>query len=114
MIIYTNEKQNRIEAVLKRPDPENPFKDYCQEYIVPDDFNIFVNYVNDAGENRIREMTAEEFESALSYREKRYADYPRVADQLDMIWHAMNSGEFPKIDTFYNSIKEIKDRYPKK
>lgn len=113
MILYVNSKENRIEAILKRPDPNNPFKEYCEEVFVPDDFNLLVSYVNEKGEDRVREMTAEELKAALTYRELRYGSYPDVAEQLDMIWHGMNKGEIPKIDSFYNSIKEIKERYPK-
>lgn len=39
--------------------------------------------------------------------------YPKIGDQLDMLWHAMDSGQFPKVDSFYNAIKQVKDQYPK-
>lgn len=43
----------------------------------------------------------------------RKEEYPNIGDQLDMLWHAMDSGALPKVDSFYNSIKDIKDKYPK-
>jgi len=113
MILYLNHKQNRIEAVLKRPDPHNPFKSYCEEIEVPDNFDITIQYLNKNNEPRIRELTVAELKEKLSYREKRFNGYPEVEEQLDMLWHAMNTGEFPKVESFYNAIKDIKDKYPK-
>lgn len=113
MILYLNIKENRIEAILKRPDPNNPFKSYCKEIELPDDFNIHIEYLNADGEPRVREMTVEELENALSYKEKRYNNYPKLAEQMDMLWHAMDKGEIPKVEAFYNSIKEVKDQFPK-
>ena len=85
----------------------------CEEVIVPEDFNHMVDYVNDAGEPRKREMTGTELDAALTYSEKRFAEYPSIASQLDMLWHAMDNGALPKVDAFYDAIKDVKDKYPK-
>jgi hypothetical protein len=45
---------------------------------------------------------------------RRANEYPKVEDQLDAIWHAMNNGQLPKIEGFYENIKAVKDRHPKK
>lgn len=50
---------------------------------------------------------------ATEYRRKRSFEYPSLTDQLDMLWHAMDSGALPKVDSFYDAIKEVKDKYPK-
>lgn len=50
---------------------------------------------------------------ATEYRRKRAVAYPAIADQLDMLWHAMDSKEIPKCSEFYSSIKDVKDKYPK-
>lgn len=42
----------------------------------------------------------------------RQAAYPRIADQLDMLWHSMASGEIPKSEAFYNAVKSVKDEFP--
>lgn len=47
------------------------------------------------------------------HRVLRAADYPSVADQLDALWHAMDSGQLPVVDAFYSSIKRVKEKYPK-
>ena len=49
----------------------------------------------------------------LRYRELRAVNYPNIADQLDDIWHSMDSGEIPRSTDFYNKIKAVKDAYPK-
>lgn len=47
------------------------------------------------------------------YKPLRAAAYPSVEDQLDRLWHAMNDGTLPKVDGFYDVIKEVKDKFPK-
>lgn len=48
-----------------------------------------------------------------TYQQERRFSYPDVGDQLDMFWHAMNSGQMPKIQPFYDQIKSVKEQYPK-
>lgn len=47
------------------------------------------------------------------YKTARARTYPKIADQLDMLWHAMDRGELPKVQEFYDAIKSVKDRSPK-
>ena len=42
------------------------------------------------------------------YQEKRQAEYPTIANQLDMIYHAGQGG-----DNFQKAIKAVKDKYSK-
>lgn len=46
------------------------------------------------------------------YAARRVEEYPPLADQLDMLWHAMNTGGMDKVEPFYSTIKSIKQRYP--
>ena len=48
-----------------------------------------------------------------NYVENRQAAYPSYGEQFDMLWHAMNSGQTPKVEPFYSQIKRIKDQFPK-
>ena len=48
-----------------------------------------------------------------AYQRKRIYEYPRVEEQLDMLWHAMDDGTLTKVDAFYDANKAIKDKYPK-
>lgn len=47
------------------------------------------------------------------YKQLRADSYPKLADQLDMLWHAMDSGQTPKVEPFYSEIKAVKDKFPK-
>ena len=47
------------------------------------------------------------------YDELRGAEYPSIEVQLDALWHAMDAGEIPKANEFYNRLKAVKDKYPK-
>jgi hypothetical protein len=48
----------------------------------------------------------------MSYQKARADSYPAVQEQLDMLWHAMDTGETPKIEPFYSTIKAVKQAYP--
>lgn len=44
--------------------------------------------------------------------EIRQRAYPAIGEQLDMLWHAMDRGEIPKAQVWYDSIKQVKDSVP--
>jgi len=44
----------------------------------------------------------------------RRKDYGALGDQLDMLWHAMDRDETPKIEPFYSHIHAVKHRWPKR
>ena len=54
-----------------------------------------------------------EFIANFGYISKRVTEYPSIGDQLDMLWHSMESGEIPKSAAFFSACKAIKDKYPK-
>lgn len=47
------------------------------------------------------------------YVARRAAEYPAVEEQLDMLWHAMDSGVSTVLEPFYSEIKRVKELYPK-
>lgn len=47
------------------------------------------------------------------YASLRRAAYPAVVDQLDALWHAMDTGLIPKIEPMYSDIKKVKTTYVK-
>jgi hypothetical protein len=47
------------------------------------------------------------------YQRVRASQYPSIADQLDMLWHAMDTGALPRVDSFYDAIKAVKLANPK-
>lgn len=50
---------------------------------------------------------------APTYSQLRRQMYPSTAEQLDMLWHAMDSGLTEKSEPFYTAIKTVKDAVPK-
>lgn len=46
------------------------------------------------------------------YREKRYAHYPSILDQLDMLYHDIKEGNLSK-GRWVTAIDEVKNLYPK-
>ena len=52
-------------------------------------------------------------EESTKYQNDRTIIYPPITDQLDMLWHAIDSGENLKNSDFYNTLKAVKDKYPK-
>ena len=47
------------------------------------------------------------------YVRRRRANYPSVGDQLDALWHAMDKGVLPRVDSFYQGIKKVKEQFPR-
>ena len=54
--------------------------------------------------------------AGATYATKRSTYYPRIAEQLDLLYHAMNANEFgadAKTSGLYTALKAVKDKYPK-
>tara|TARA_B100001964_G_C14113727_1_gene545099 strand:- start:147 stop:485 length:339 start_codon:yes stop_codon:yes gene_type:complete len=51
------------------------------------------------------------------YARDRAPEYPTIGDQLDMLWHAIDTGDWTaakvKLTSFYTELKAVKDKYPK-
>jgi len=47
------------------------------------------------------------------YQRDRAKDYAPIADQLDMLWHAIDQGIDLKQSDFYTGNKAVKDAHPK-
>ena len=51
------------------------------------------------------------------YDQRRHAEYPSIGDQLDMLWHAIDVGDWTaakvKTTSFYTELKAVKDANPK-
>jgi len=50
---------------------------------------------------------------AKKYHSRRQAAYPSVTEQLDKLWHAIDSGALDKTSDFYQGIASIKSQFPK-
>ena len=57
-----------------------------------------------------------EYESQ-AYARTRETAYPTIGDQLDMLWHAVDTGDWTaakvKTTSFYTELKAVKDATPK-
>ena len=59
------------------------------------------------------EAAVQAYIDAHAYIAKRQVEYPPMTDQLDMLWHAIDSGSLDKDSDFYKSLKAVKDANPK-
>jgi hypothetical protein len=55
----------------------------------------------------------EALELSNAYQRARKIEYPAIAEQLDMLWHAIDSGSLDKDSNFYTTLKAVKDANPK-
>ena len=46
-------------------------------------------------------------------RSTRRLAYPEIGEQLDMLFHAIDSGNLDKTSDFYKELKKVKDANPK-
>ena len=69
----------------------------------------------DANGNKVtyNEAIIQAYIDAHAYITKRQVEYPPMTDQLDMLWHAIDSGSLDKDSDFYKSLKAVKDANPK-
>jgi hypothetical protein len=55
--------------------------------------------------------------TATAYKDDRKSSYPTIGDQLDMLWHAIDTGNWTaakvKTTDFYTELKAVKDANPK-
>ena len=61
--------------------------------------------------DKIAELQADY--NAKQYQRDRADIYPEIKEQLDMLWHAIDSGTLDKTSDFYTTLKKVKDDNPK-
>lgn len=76
--------------------------DGSQDHLIPEDYTSITNAQVDA----IREQKKQDFLNSLTYAEKRVSEYPSFGEQFDKLYHE-------GYDAWKESIKTIKDKYPK-
>ena len=86
----------------------NPTGGFMQVDTLP--YCRYGNYKMDGDE--IVVDTDKESEAAnLQYKDDR--QYPDIKEQLDMLWHAIDTDTLDKTSEFYTSLKAVKDSNPK-
>ena len=105
--IYLNRNEDRVVAISKNPLESHS---YLECYAVQDDFDLSKTIIAEGGKSVSipNSISATEFLTRYSadYVQKRVNEYPSIEDQLDKIFHE-------GIESWKNSIQEIKDKYPK-
>jgi hypothetical protein len=76
--------------------------DGSQDHLIPENFTE----ITDSQANDIREQINQTFLNSLTYIEKRLIEYPTFGEQFDKLYHE-------GYDAWKESIKTIKDKYPK-
>jgi len=56
---------------------------------------------------------AEKIAEKQAYKNSRREKYPKLEEQLDMLWHSIDNGSLDKESDFYKSIKAVKEEFPK-
>jgi hypothetical protein len=86
--------------------------------LVPEVNGVEVNYekpTQEFLESELARLQAEH--DAQEYARNRQAEYPEIGDQLDMLWHAIDTGDWTaakvKTTEFYTALKAVKDANPK-
>jgi hypothetical protein len=51
--------------------------------------------------------------AAIQYQDDRRLIYPAVEEQLDLLYHAIDTGTLNKTSEFYTKLKKVKDDNPK-
>ena len=81
-----------------------------------------VDWVGGTTPISMEDITAKRAELQTAYDAQEYArdratEYPSTGDQLDMLWHAIDTGDWTaakvKLTSFYTELKAVKDKYPK-
>lgn len=48
-----------------------------------------------------------------AYQKNRQTEYPKIAEQLDKLYHDINNGTLTTSGDFYSAINAVKTKYPK-
>ena len=107
MITSVDIKENRTHYIAHLEGEEDLF------FIVPMDNDGSDNWVRlqewlDAG----NEIT-DNIQWRHMYAAKRNMEYPELAEQFDMLWHAIDTDSLDKTSDFYVKLKQVKDNNPK-
>jgi len=120
--MYVYIKDEKIEAITPN---QLPPRDGITELDIPDEDVELTNnlqyLVYENGTVERREHTQEEFTDLTiqkrsapeGYKTRRKLSYPLLEEQLDKLFHDIESGTLNQSGEFFNAIKEIKDANPK-
>jgi len=83
------------------------------EFILEDEADELTDMVDPSTQTVLRGVKAPPEPVPETYADIRRRMYPSTQEQLDMLWHAMDTGSAEKVEPFYSTIKAVKDAVPK-
>ena len=111
LIIFNT--QGEILRAVSCPDDDAPLQIGPGELFIEGLADPLVDAVDVASMTLVAGGRAMPASPAPTFSQARRAMYPRVEEQLDMLWHAMDSMQISRAEPFYSSIKAVKDANPK-
>ena len=94
----------------------------AQVSIAAEDLNRITWHDGNPNNITVAQIQTKQAELQAAYDAKAYARtretaYPSIGDQLDMLWHAVDTGDWTptkvKTTEFYTALKAVKDANPK-
>ena len=94
----------------------------AQASVNAEDINQITWYDGNPNDITVAQIQTKQAELQTAYDAKAYARtrataYPSIGDQLDMLWHAIDTGDWTaakvKTTSFYTELKAVKDANPK-
>ena len=86
-----------------REKEEKEWKEYVDTVVIPNRYKS----------NRVEGVFALNAEGEAIDHNEKVIKYPSIGDQLDMLWHAIDTNTLDKTSDFYNNLKAVKDKYTK-
>lgn len=83
------------------------------EFILEGEADALTDMIDPATQTVLRGVKSPPEPLPESYADIRRRMYPSTQEQLDMLWHAMDTGLMEKAEPFYSTIKTVKDAVPK-
>lgn len=83
------------------------------EFILEGEADALTDMIDHATQTVLRGVKSPPEPLPESYADIRRRMYPSTQEQLDMLWHAMDTGIMEKAEPFYSTIKTVKDAVPK-
>lgn len=119
-IIQDNPRKYLCDLDLKLPNQAEKTIEYCADSIDKQGICPQVFQAIEAMEDKSGFVSEAQHKANIQqamenrpYYEKRIEAYPKIGEQLDMLWHAMDNGVLTKAEPFYSEIKAVKETYPK-
>ncbi len=66
-----------------------------------------------SGQTPLTEAEIDAEYNATQYQRDREPNYPNLAEQFDLLWHAIDADTLDKTSDFYTTLKAVKDAHPK-